>query len=359
MTITVESISWGKYHGYEGPFFRGVIPFKIPNNPTFADKALGVLASTEGKLDSVNMYDRCTLSLGCVQWCESAQFSVSNMLGKVAESCTPGYVIGVLGPALVKSKATFEKNPQGLWRFKVGDDWVDTPDRQRALFLGCDGKEGSWTDETKLLAKTWAACVANVWSNKQAQDVQIDFTQRRIMTFIMKDANAILFSNPPTNVDAATVDALRAAFISFAANLPAVANAAIVVANKASKFQQWTPGWIKDVLRSLIYNAKIGIYPIRYRAIQPVIKLLFGVEFPTFDELTAWTGEDPSSPELIIGSDEITPTQPVPLPIFTNPPLPPEPTPAPNPGPIVPSKGPWDVILGILRYLLSIFFRKG
>lgn len=56
MTITVNNIGWGSYTNYEGPFFRGTIPYTLPENPTEADLELLVLTSTEGgRYNAINM----------------------------------------------------------------------------------------------------------------------------------------------------------------------------------------------------------------------------------------------------------------------------------------------------------------
>jgi hypothetical protein len=56
--ITTDSITWGKYASYAGPYFGGKIPYKIPQNPDENDRRLMVLCATEsGHFDSINMYD--------------------------------------------------------------------------------------------------------------------------------------------------------------------------------------------------------------------------------------------------------------------------------------------------------------
>ena len=54
--VQPSDIGWGGYGGYEGPFFRGVIPFDASHLPTFEDKAVAVITATEGgHYDAINM----------------------------------------------------------------------------------------------------------------------------------------------------------------------------------------------------------------------------------------------------------------------------------------------------------------
>lgn len=280
--ITISNIGWGNYGGFEGPFYRGKIKFYLSSNPDFLELCFAVLGATEGGCyDSLNFYDRCVCTGGIIQHCNVAPiFGVDNMLGLVAERCGIDYLLQTLKPALDASNSTFKQNVQGKWRFHFLDERgeVNTADKQKQLFWRGTGLKGSWTEENKLYAKQWAACMANVWINEEAQRAQVDYTKPKLLSFVMKDAKTILFDDgDATNP---WVLATRAAFISFAANLPLNANKSLLQAVKESKYEKWTPEWCYDVLHYLTYAPNIAIYPIRYNAIRPVLEKFWGVTLP-------------------------------------------------------------------------------
>src|SRR5688500_5534365 len=88
MAITDAQVAWGSYLDFEGPWTRGVHRMPpIGADATIEEKTVAVIAATEGAaFDAVNMYDRCVLTVGCIQFCDGGQFSVCDMLGEVAQS---------------------------------------------------------------------------------------------------------------------------------------------------------------------------------------------------------------------------------------------------------------------------------
>lgn len=383
MTVTPKDVAWGSYQAYEGPFFRGSIRYSMPDSPTEGDRRLRVLTATEGgAYDAINMYDRCIVSVGLIQWCEARYFLVSKLLHSVAEAMGPQVVIGPLKPALDLCCAEFRKNARGLWRFhfKDGRGEVDTIEKQQQLFLGCDGLKGSWSATAKMRARLWASCMANVWHDERAQRVQAKYTVDRLTAFLMKEGRSILFDKTVPNEG--WVGALRAAYLSFAGNLPAVANKHIQLAVARLKSPKWSPEWCIGVLQELTFGPRIKIYPHRYEAIRPWLERLWGgVELPkTADELKAWAEPDnvPVPAEPIEVDDE----EEVPIDMPTVPETEPEPAEKPEPEEVEPSdndrkaivlrppaeptivpstKTPEGVlgwILFILNKIMSFFLRK-
>lgn len=290
MLITTKDIKWGSYREHEGPFFRGVHKYKLPSRPDIPDKFIATIAATEGSaFDAINMYDSMIISNGIIQWAEAGQFSVSDMLGAVATKVGVDYVLTVLEPALKLSNATFKKSDTGKWRFFVNGSIVDTVTKQRSLFLGCSGRIGSWSESTKLYAKVWAACVANIWDLQEAREVQIEYTKKRLMGFVTTKAKEILFSDVAQNLSVGWTGAVRAAYLSFAANLPAVAALQLEKVVNTTIHPKWSENWCISVIKSLTFGPGIAIYPTRYDKIRPVIEEQFGVELPkTSSDLRAW-----------------------------------------------------------------------
>jgi len=296
---TTANIGWGKYGGYEGPLFWGSAGVTVAEEPSDAEKVLKVVTSTEGgKWDAINMYDRMIISVGAIQWGEASQFSVSDMLGKVSQK-SPA-LLAPLQPAFDQAQATFRQNAAGRHRFFQNGTEVVTLTQQQALFLkGSTGKLGTWDDESKAYARVWAASMANVFQQADAQKAQADFTVPRLRSFALKEAQAILWGEDFALPNDSWVGALRAAYLSFAANLPAVANTQIQKA-PLDGLAKWTPNWCIAILKQLTFGPGIAIYPHRYESIRPVVEQLYGVNLPDFaPDLQAWQAEygiDPTSP---------------------------------------------------------------
>lgn len=296
MTVKVSDIKWGKYLSFTGPFFPGVIPYNTYNPPpTWEEKVMLVITATEGgKFDAVNMYDRMILTVGVVQWGEAAQYSVSDMLGAVAD-VDRDHLMATLQPALDASNAEFKKNARNRWRFFFKDHRgeVDRLQEQQQLFLlNSDGSAPSWDAASKEHAKLWAACAANVWETPAARKAQIDFTIPRLAWFMTNEARKALYGNgsPPENTGWA--GALRAAYLSFAANLPAVASKTLLKCLESNPHPKWSPPWCMEIIKALTFEPKIAIYPHRYNAIRPVLEQFFEVNMPDFAaELQSWKAE--------------------------------------------------------------------
>lgn len=282
----VKDIAWGKYQGYEGPYFRGSVAYQLPSNPTDNQKVLAVITSTEGgRADAINGYDRCIISVGYLQWCESL-FLTSTLLGAIATK--DSNLLTPLQPALANSNAMFKQNANGKWRFFFQDarGEVDTAIEQRQLFfLNASGSLGSWEAASTIHAKTWAACLANVLSQPAAQEIQVDFTAARVRTFAMPNAQQTLFGAPTLSIG--WVGALRAAYLSFAANLPAVAGKHLDIALTKMGSNgpvKWSEDWCLEILKQLTFGPNIAIYPGRYNKIRPVLEALYSVNLPDFAE---------------------------------------------------------------------------
>jgi len=285
---TSADIGWGGYKNYEGPFYRGRMKYRLPEQSTEEDRILAVITATEGgHLDAYNGYDRCIRTSGLVQWCDRApQHSVDDMLGKVAEKKR-----SLLEPVDRMLKLTgyeFRKTSRGKWRAHKGDQVVDSAGRQCALFfLHSDGKKGSWDAASKLHAREWAAATSTVWESVEAQKVQRAYTGRRLLGFALPKARQLINQAPDDGVGRA----FTAAYLSFAANNPTWAWRALEAAlSEWNGRPLWSEQWLIHVLKSLTFHPSVAIYPHRYKAIRPVLERLYGVDLPDFpNELKAWS----------------------------------------------------------------------
>ena len=272
----VEEIYWRSYQDYEGPFYSGKFKFRLPEKPSIQEKYLATIVAIEsGHYDAINMYDRMIISCGLIQFGEANIFGVSRLLGEICDAGQESFVQECLKPALQISNCTFRKNHKGIWRFFLGDMEVNSVALQKNLFLGCEGSTGSWTPETKLRAKTWAAAVASVLENDKAGEIQKNYTIDRLMGFVTPEAKKMLFDDKTSSPWA---DATRAIYLTFAINAPRVAGDML----NSTKFvgDKWSQEWCLSLVKRLTFGPMIKIYPIRYDAARPVVENLFGVELP-------------------------------------------------------------------------------
>jgi hypothetical protein len=376
MTVSPKDIAWGSYQQYEGPFFRGSIRYSLPDVVTEDERRLRVMVATEGgSYDAINMYDRCIVSVGLIQWCEARYYLISKLLHVIAENAGAELVTGPLQPALELCCAEFKKNEQGQWRFHFCDERgeVNSLQKQQELFLGSSGDKGgglkgTWTPINKVRAKLWASCMANVWQDPRARQVQNDYTITMLTAFMRREGKAILWDEKVP--DDGWPGMLRAAFLTYALNNPARANKHIQVATGRLKSPKWSSAWCIGVLRELTFGPNIAIYSHRYEAIRPWLERLWvGVELPkTAEDLEAWV--EPL-PEVLQGGgttlvSEVTEDLPEPKSVEPTSPAPKKEEPAivlrePTPPTIEPTTTSPTGILGWILYVLHVimtFFLK-
>ncbi len=287
--INVNKVGWGSYKDYEGAFYYGSRKFKMPESPTPDDLVLDVVTRTEGSSpDAVNAYDRCIISVGYIQWCEAAYFLTSKLLGHIASHDLS--LLDELKPAMLASNAEFRKNGNGKWRFHFKDSRgeIDTKIEQKQLFLlHSTGHKGTWDRDSMNRVKLWVSCLANTLIQQEADRLQIQFTVPRLKSFASLSAKNILWGEK--RVDTGFTGALRAAYLSFASNLPAVASKHLDIAVKASSANKWSPDWCISILKELTFGPNISIYPSRYDKIRPALERNYGVILPDFSkELLSW-----------------------------------------------------------------------
>lgn len=283
MSVTASQIKWGSYKEYEGPFFPGVTPYRTPASPDFEDKLLGVVTATEGgAYDAINMYDSCILSVGIIQLCEKL-FKVSDLLGECAQTEAP-FIKSMLSQLPVA--ADFRKNQRNQWRlvFLDGRGEVDTQDKMRQVYLGgSSGLKGGYTEQQKQHAREVAAAFASLWDSPGMRAAQVAHLKPRMTSYVMARSKQILFQDQEKD---GIVGALKAAFVSYAANVPVIADQRLFEATQSAA---WATASNEDkyalAMKSLVYGSKVTIWPGRYKKIHPVLEQLFDVDLPTLDDL--------------------------------------------------------------------------
>lgn len=291
----VEDIIWSSYKGYEGPAYFGRHKFDYEDVRTLDDLILAVVTATEGgAYDAINMYDGPPiLSSGLIQFIEGGQYSVSDMLGYAIERLLPEQEIitAPLQEAMSLVDAQFIQNRKGRWRFYLSGDEVDRTQEQNILMRGgSNGEKGTWREEDKQLARTWAAAVASVWEHPETQKAQRLFTLSLLSEFAFGKSKDVVLAARRKGSDAAL--AFIAAYLSFAVNNPTRANRHLQIATDTYKGPFFTKDFLIHVLKELTFGPKIGIYPHRYNAIRPKIERYFNVDLPDFEsDLASWVRE--------------------------------------------------------------------
>jgi hypothetical protein len=296
--LSPGNIGWGEYNEWEGPFYRGTCPFVLPDKPTREDRIMAVIAACEGgHYDAINMYDSAILSSGLIQWIEAGQFSVSGMLGAVHDA-RGGSSLSALKPALELADAEFSKR-DGKWRFYVGgrsrpSELVDTIDEQRMLFCMGSGEKDTWTASNKLYAKTWAACVAEVWKDPENQAIQHKYTADRLSRFVRPAAHQVFLNMNASGAEPWILEAAYAAYLSFAVNNPTRAEWHLLKVEDGKYGEVYDYKWLNAMLQELTYGPGIAIYPARYHAIRPLLEKFYGLElFEGVGELSDWLLKNP------------------------------------------------------------------
>lgn len=282
--VTSEQIRWSAYDVYEGPFFIGAAKFAMPKEPTLTDRILATITATEGgSYNAINMYDRCICTVGLIQWCDGGQFSVTDMIGTAFERDKS--LLSPLVPQMVKAQITLSKNAKGKWRFYFTDarGEVDTTVEQRQMWLrNSSGKKGEWDAESKQFAKEWAAALATMFEQPGAIDAQKEFTRPRLMWFATPFAQSYI-QKAQAQADNAIAQAFVCAYLSFAANNPARADASLKEGlAKAGSSPVFSLDWLKAVLERLTFASGVTIYPHRYNAIRPVLESMFSLDLPDY-----------------------------------------------------------------------------
>lgn len=282
-----RKILWGKYGGYEGPVYWGSRKYSADIESSLYEKSISLTSAAEGNCDAVNMYDRAICSVGSIQWIELGQFNVSNMIGKLIKDLGEEYVFSRLEASLFQSKAEFKQTPAGDWRFHMKSSSgisvpVDNEAASRVLFLGCSGREGTWTPAAKSKAELWCASIASLFETPEAAASQADFTISKLeKSFIWQTSRGLFF---PKVYDVLTYEQSRwrdvvfAYYISYAVNLPAKADSILKGFLESTKREKWSKEWSIDLIHALTFA--IGHWPTRFDAQIAEGKRLFYVEFP-------------------------------------------------------------------------------
>lgn len=271
-------VGWGSYGEYEGPYFRGTFPLKLKENHDFLDEAMYVFSRTEGRLDSVNMYDSCILSISCAQWCARVHNAYAMTLGLAKDKFGDDNPIKLIQQMLERSSANLQKIDD-TWNFYIDFQKVVTPKLLRKLFFdGASGKKGEWTPKTKQHAIDWARIIIETLRLPSMIDAQIEYTKPRMMNFVLNFSREYLFANDSQDNDIGRC--AKTAYLSFAGNNPKWANDSVKRFASSTDLSKWSSEWLVMFLKEMTFGPNIAIYPHRYDAIASALRSVYDVNIP-------------------------------------------------------------------------------
>lgn len=278
------SLSWESYEGYEGWMHRGTarLPRVEAAEPPLR-KLLAVGTSTEGGCsDSFNGYDRGIWSISYLQLLGTIH-KAGELMARIHEADRE--VAAPFMHWLAEHDLTL--TPSG--RLLRGSRPVPAQEMGQALY-GCSGKIGSWTEENKAQAKSFAETVVRVLRDPIAQKVGQDFTARELLDWVEASVRARLFPPGKPLEERGWWGALQAIYVSFTANNPSIAaNQFFKLVKAAEDFKPNDPTFVLSMARQLTFGPYIVIYPQRYNALRPVVERLYGVDLPdTAQLLDGW-----------------------------------------------------------------------
>lgn len=296
-----RKILWGTYDGYEGPYVVGTDPYKADKQSTSVQKILQVICATEGGgFGDINMYDRCKLSAGLIQFCEAGMFGVSNLLSYLFSQTSVNQETLLAKQrfnAYLRSRGySFVYNSAlGIRRFtdlsNSPPTLVLTSESMDHLFFGgSSGSFGRWTEEQKLVARKFAEELSILLCTPEFKVLQTDYTSGKLYGYISKVVRDLIV------FDLATRDPVRqafyAAYVSFAANNSVWAEQSVIFAYENSRPEQEDEAadpivWYNYVIACMIYLNGVGIYPARWDSIRETISGLYDVDFLPASQMKA------------------------------------------------------------------------
>lgn len=285
-------VLWGKYSKFEGPFYPGIINYNLPKNSTLEDKTIKIVSATEGRFDSINMYDKCIISVGLIQFCEANYYLVTKLFSEFCKK----YGTNILDTSLTEIKQLIGYNPwfkdsDNEFRFHTKNgDKIDSLKEQQDLFLGCSGEIGSWNEQAIQKAKLWAKCVAKFLQSKEMTVFQIEYLKKFIkQNYTSKFLNETLEKNKNTEFKDLS-EAIYLSYISFASNNPKNAKENLeITKNKNSNVL--TKEFLVDMLRQMTFANSITIYKKRYEKIARELNLMYpSLSLPNTSDILSTTG---------------------------------------------------------------------
>lgn len=271
---------------WQGYIWPGRSPWVPPAVMTDDQKFGRVVMATESAgcfLDAAQSYDVMGLTVGAIQWGEIRSWAVTKMFG--ACYAQDPKLLEPLRPVMDRCRVSMQQRSTGAWRWRLRDGtWVDTPEKQSKLLrLNSSGKIGTWDAASKEVNALWVAGSASVFQIPAAQQVQLAYTFAQIRSFALPEAKKILWGPETPSKEEGIHGALRAIYLSFAANNPTIAQTRLLEAVRQSKAVRWSDDWVADVLNELVFGPDIAFYPKRYGDLLKVVPGLYGVSLPDIE----------------------------------------------------------------------------
>jgi hypothetical protein len=170
------------------------------------------------------------------------------------------------------------------------------------FLLNSTGKKGTWDDNSRRYAKLWVSSLVELFGQLPAVKAQRDFTAARLKSWFAIKLGKEWLTRACEDRSAGAF-AFVCGYLSFAANNPTWANAALTEALKTvGDRDPFGADWLAHVFEFLTWQPGVSIYPHRYNKIRPVLERQFGIDLP---DLASDLKDFSAAPELLLSTDGI------------------------------------------------------
>jgi hypothetical protein len=284
--ITASEIAWGEYKppkgpAFEGPWFRGRARIAEPPSPGPLEKLLAVVMATEsggGHPDAINMYDVCMLTLGLIQHCEASGQQAAQLLAAIRSTTGPAPFEALDEHMARRGMRLGMAGNRAAFLDSAGAAILTPQQRALAFFGGASGHKGSWLPAQKQEAKSWAAVFASTLGDERTFAAHVRHASSKLLTYVLPPTRSVVFAGGVIE-GAGWRGALQALVVSFAANIPTVADHhwRAYLAEQGGRIVD-SQAFVVGAAAALTYRPQIAIYPRRLKDIIPAIKRLYGVD---------------------------------------------------------------------------------
>lgn len=288
----------------------------ISSRKSFWESVALIAASTEsgGVVSAYNGYDQCVVTLGILQFAGSVAGSPLMKLITKFYELDKDLVIKHLQPALDKVPGS-ELVYNGKCLFKIdGIEVIKFAEWCNLIQEGVSGVKGTWTESAKETSKVWAECFIRLAEEPKFIEVQKKFFVDQLRSTYFANANIQVTDKDtgkkvivrPLDVfsyDESTIEtelnykrALIATYISYGANIPALASQKLYDSVVKYPERSWT-----EKFKYFALNCKsstVKEWSIRWNKISGILVQEFGVDIDlNLDPSTSYLDEIIITPE--------------------------------------------------------------
>lgn len=269
----------------------------ISSQKSFWESVALIACSTEsgGVVSAYNGYDQCVVTLGILQFAGSVAGSPLMKLITKFYELDKDLVIKHLQPALDKVPGSELIYNNGKCLFKIdGVEVIKFAEWCNLIQEGVSGVKGTWTPSAKETSKIWAECFIKLAEEPKFIEVQKKFFINSLKTTYFANANIQVIDEETGNkvivkpldvfnYNESTIEselnykrALIATYISYGANIPALASKKLYENLVKHPERSWTEKFKYFALACK--SSTVKEWSIRWNKISALLVQEFGVD---------------------------------------------------------------------------------